>query len=156
MSTTNPLSTAFQLQRTMIEQTHRAAETGVDAQRSAMGSWFDSFESVKSAQKSGVTLSKTAMDAYLDGLKSVYPEESVAELEAAVDEQFEAVDEIHEDAWQSFMQGLDEAEATHDELTEMQLELLADGFEAVEQVQTEAEETTEEAVASAEELAESA
>jgi len=156
MSTTNPFSSAFQLQRTMIEQTRRAAETGVDTQRSAVETWFGSFESVKSAQRSGVTLSKTAIEAYLDGLKSVYPEESVAELEAAVDEQFEAVDEIHEDAWQSFLQGLDEAEATYDELSEMQLELLADGFDAVEQVQAEAEETTEEAVASAEELTESA
>ncbi|GAB6862742.1 hypothetical protein JCM17092_28310 [Haloplanus litoreus] len=156
MSVNNPLSSAFQLQRTMIEQTRRAAETGVDVQRSAMETWFGSFESVKSAQKSGVTLSKTAIDAYLESMKSVFPEESVAELEAAVDEQFEAADEIHEDAWQSFLQGLDEAEATYDEVTEMQLELLADSFDAFEQIQSEAEETTEEAVASAEELAESA
>jgi flagellar hook-associated protein FlgK len=144
------------MQRTMIDQSRRAAETAVDVQRTAVETWFDSFESTKSVQKSGVTLSKTAIEAYLDGLKSVFPEESVAELEAAVDEQFEAVDEIHEDAWESFLHGLDEAEATYDELTEMQLELLAESFDALEDVQSDAEETTEEAVASAEELAESA
>jgi hypothetical protein len=156
MSVNNPFSSVFEMQRTVIDQSRRAAETGVDAQRTAVETWFDSFESAKSVQKSGVTLSKTAIDAYLDGLKSVFPEESVAELEAAVDEQFEAVDEIHEDAWQSFLQGIDEAEATYDDLTEMQLELLAESFDAVEQLQSEAAETTEEAVASVEELAESA
>jgi hypothetical protein len=140
----------------MIDQSRRAAETGVDVQRTAVETWFDSVESFGSVQKSGVTLSKTAVDAYLDGLKSVLPEESVAELEAAVDEQFEAVDEIHEDAWQSFLQGLDDAEAAYDELTEMQLELLAESFDAVEQAQATAEETAEETVASAEELSQSA
>jgi len=156
MSASNPFSSAFELQRTMIDQSRRAAETGIDVQRAAVETWFGSFESAKSVQKSGVTLSKTAIDAYLDGLKSVFPEESVAELEAAVDEQFDAVDEIHEDAWQSFLEGLDEAEATYDEMTEMQLELLAESFDAVEEMQSDAEETAEEAVASAEELAESA
>ena len=156
MSASNPFSSAFELQRTMIDQSRRAAETGIDVQRAAVETWFGSFESAKSVQKSGVTLSKTAVEASLDGLKSVFPEESVAELEAAVDEQFEAVDEIHEDAWQSFLEGLDEAEATYDELSEMQLELLAESFDALEQMQSEAAETTEEAVESAEELAESA
>jgi flagellar hook-associated protein FlgK len=156
MSASNPFSSAFELQRTMIDQSRRAAETGIDVQRTAVESWFGTFESAKSVQKSGVTLSKTTIDAYLDGLKSVFPEESVAELEAAVDEQFDAVDEIHEDAWQSFLEGLDEAEATYDEMTEMQLELLAESFDALEELQSDAEETAEEAVASAEELAESA
>ena len=156
MSANNPFSSAFELQRTMIDQSRRAAETGIDVQRAAVETWLGSFESAKSVQKNGVTLSKTAVEASLDGLKSVFPEESVAELEAAVDEQFEAVDEIHEDAWQSFLEGLDEAEATYDELTEMQLELLAESFDALEELQSDAAETTEEAVESAEELAESA
>jgi len=156
MSATNPFSSAFELQRTMIDQSRRAMETGIDAQRAAMETWFDSFESAKSVQKSGVTLSKSAVHAYLDGMKTMFPEESVAELEAAVDEQFEAADEIHEDAWQSFLEGLDEAETTYDEMTEMQLEMLAEGFDAFEQLQSDAAETTEEVVASAEELAESA
>jgi len=156
MSASNPFSSAFELQRTMIDQSRRAAETSIDVQRAAVETWFGSFESAKSVQKSGVTLSKTAIEAYLDGLKSVFPEEAIAELEAAVDEQFEAVDEIHEDAWQSFLEGLDEAEATYDEMTEMQLELLAQSFDALEEMQSDAAETTEEAVASAEELAESA
>ncbi|MFB6101327.1 MAG: hypothetical protein ABEJ73_02035 [Haloplanus sp.] len=156
MSATNPFRSAFELQRTMIDQSRRAAETSIDVQRAAVETWFDSVESAKSVQKSGVTLSKTAVDAYLDGLKSVLPEESVAELEAAVDEQFDAVDEIHEEAWASFLQGLEEAEASYDELNEMQLEVLAESFDALEQMQSDAEETAEEAVASAEELAESA
>ncbi|WP_338742107.1 hypothetical protein [Haloplanus salilacus] len=156
MSATNPFSSAFEMQRTMIDQSRRAAETGIDAQRAAIETWFDSFESAKSVQQSGVTLSKSAVNAYLDGLATVLPEESVEELEAAVDEQFEAVDEIHEDAWQSFLEGLDEAEATYDELTEMQLELVAEGFDAAEEVQATAEETTEEAVESAEDLSQTA
>jgi len=156
MSASNPFSSAFELQRTMIDQSRRAAETGIDVQRAAVETWFGSFDSAKSVQKSGVTLSKTAIDAYLDGLKSVFPEDSIAELETAVDEQFDAVDEIHEDAWQSFLEGLDEAEATYDEMTEMQLELLAESFDALEEMQSDAEETAEETVASAEELAESA
>jgi len=156
MSATNPFSSAFEMQRTMIDQSRRAVETGVDAQRTAVETWFGSFESAKSVQQSGVTLSKTAIEAYLDSLTTVFPEESVAELEAAVDEQFEAVDEIHEDAWVSFLEGLDEAEATYDEMSEMQLELLAEGFDTLEQFQSDAVETTEEVVESAEELAESA
>ncbi|WP_248896895.1 hypothetical protein [Haloplanus halobius] len=156
MSANNPFSSAFELQRTMIDQTRRAAETSLDVQRTATETWFDAAESFQSVQQSGVTLSKTAIEAYLDGLKSVLPEESVVELEAAVDEQFEAVDEINEDAWQSFLQSLEEAEASLDELSETQRELLTDSFDAIEQLQAEAEETAEDAVASAEELTESA
>jgi peptide subunit release factor 1 (eRF1) len=139
-----------------MNQSRRAAETGIDAQRAAVETMFDSLESAKSVQQSGVTLSKNAVDAYLDGLSMMLPEESIEELEAAVDEQFEAVDEIHEDAWQSFVESLDEAEATYDELTEMQLELVAEGFDAAEEVQATAEETTEEAVESAEDLSQTA
>ncbi|WP_147270846.1 hypothetical protein [Haloplanus salinus] len=156
MSASNPFSSAFELQRTMIDQSRRAMETGIDAQRAAVETWFGSFESAKSVQKSGVMLSKSAIEASLDGMTTMFPEESVAELEAAVDEQFEAADEIHEDAWRSFLEGLDEAEATYDEMTEMQLEMLAESFDAFEQLQSDAAETTEEVVASAEEMAESA
>jgi hypothetical protein len=140
----------------MIDQSRRAMETSIDAQRAAMETMFDSFESAKSVQKSGVTLSRSAIHAGLDGMKTMFPEESVAELEAAVDEQFEAVDEIHDDAWRSVLEGLDEAETTYGEMTEMQLEMLAESFDAVDQMQSDAAETTEEVVASAEEMAESA
>jgi hypothetical protein len=156
MSTTNPFRSAFEMQRTMIDQSRRAVETGVDVQRTAVETWMDSAESTKSMQKSGLTVSQSAVEAYLDGLKSMVPEESVAELEAAVDEQFAAVDEIHEDAWHSFVEGLDETEVTYDEMTEMQLDLLAESFDALEQLQADAEEMAEEAAVSAEELTETA
>ncbi|WP_435066440.1 hypothetical protein [Haloplanus sp. C73] len=156
MSNSNPFSSAFEMQRTMIDQSRRAAETTLDAQRAAVETWSDSLESAKSLQESGVALSKTAINAYLDGLGAVFPEESITELEAAVDEQFEAGEEIHEEAWLSFLESADEAEAVFDDLTETQSELLEESFDAIEQIQTDAAESAEEAVESAEELAESA
>ncbi|MFB6108801.1 MAG: hypothetical protein ABEJ82_08190 [Haloplanus sp.] len=156
MSASNPLSSAFELQRTMIAQSRRAAETSIDLQRTFAQTWFDSVESAQSVQQSGVTLSKRAVDAYLEGLKTVLPEESVAELEAAVDEQFEAFDEIHANTWESFLASLADAEESYEELTDVQLRMLADAFDAAERMQADAEETAEEVAASAEELTESA
>jgi hypothetical protein len=133
----------------MIDQTRRAAETGISLQRAAVETWFDSAASTKSVQRGGLTLSRAAVDASLDGLRSMVPEEAVAELEAAAHEQFEAADELHEEAWTTTLQGLDEAEHNYEEMVEMQLELLADSFDAVEEMQSEAATTAEELTESA-------
>jgi hypothetical protein len=156
MSANNPITSAFEMQRTMIDQSQRAIETSMKAQQVATETFFDSFEATKSLQKSGLTLSKRAVEAYIDGLGMVLPEESVEELRVAVDEQFEAVDELHEDAWNAVLESLDEAESSFDELSEAQLQMIEDGFEAMQEMQSDAEQTAEEAVETAERLTESA
>ncbi|MFB6123890.1 MAG: hypothetical protein ABEJ78_10590 [Haloferacaceae archaeon] len=156
MSANNPLTSAFEMQQTMIDQSQRAVETTLKTQQVATSTFFDSFEASKSLQKSGLTLSKRAVEAYLDGLGTVLPEESVEELRVAVDEQYEAVDELHEDAWSAVLESLEEAESSFDELSEAQLRMVEDGFEAMLEMQSDAEQTAEEAVETAERLTESA
>lgn len=153
MSTTNPI---FRMQRTMLEQSQKVAESNLRFQRSAVHTMIGSLDATKSVQKSGLTLSKRTAEMYLDALAETESNaRAVEELRTAVDEQYTAVDEIHDDAWEAFSENVEEAVSAYDDLNEAQIEIVRETFETLLEARAEAQTATEDAVSSAERVAES-
>ncbi len=129
---TTPISTAFELQRSSIKQSHRALENSVDMQKQFNAAVLDSFDSTEEAQKKGVELTRTALHSYLDAVEASMPGVggSVEEFRASIDEGFDAFAENHAEAF-------DTVEAEVEKGTEAYDEMLADYLEAVnEQIET--------------------
>ena len=147
----------FRMQRTMLDQTEKAVETNLRLQRSAVHTVFGSLEATKSVQKSGLTLSKRAVEAYVNTLAEATPNERpVRELREAIDEQYAAADEIHDDAWEALSEAVDEGTTSYDELNEAQIELVQETFRLFRETQMDVQTATEDAVAEAERVAEAA
>lgn len=153
MSTINPI---FRMQRTMLEQSQKIAESNLRFQRSAVHTMVGSLDATKSVQKSGLTLSKRTAEMYIDTLAETESNaRAVEELRTAVDEQYAAVDEIHDDAWEAFSENVEEAVSAYDDLNEAQIDIVRETFETFLEAQTDAQAVTEDAVTSAEHVAES-
>lgn len=141
---TTPISTAFEFQRTAIQQGQEAFRRGVEFQQRVNRAFVSSLDSQASAQRGTVELSRTATHAYLDAVAASVPgvDETVAEVREAVDQQFDALLESHAEAFDEFEQQLEEGLDTYDDATDEyiasldeQIELLLEAHEDVE-VQT--------------------
>ena len=147
----------FRMQRTMLEQTQKAVETNLHFQRSAVHAMVGSMDSTKSVQKSGLNLSKRAVESYLDAVSEATPNDrAVEEFRSVVEEQYAAADELHDDAWEAFSDGVEETVSSYDDLNESQIELVDEMFQTLVEAQMDAQTATEDAMAQAEQVAESA
>lgn len=141
----NPFNTMFEMQRTYIEASQSAFESSLKLQKVASDAFLGSFESTKSLQKRGVDLTKRAAHANFDAVEEALPADVVADLRAAIDEQYEALDEVHDDAWESFERSAEDAVDSYDELTEAQAEMVDELYETLMQVNADAAEVADEA-----------
>jgi hypothetical protein len=135
----------FEMQRTYIEASQSAFESGLRLQKVASDAFFGSFESTKSLQKRGVDLTKRATLANLDTVEESLPADVVADIRTAVDEQYEMLDEAHDDAWESFERSAEDAVDSYDELTAAQAEMADELYEMLLQVNADAAEVADEA-----------
>lgn len=138
---TTPISTAFELQRTAIEQSQQAVKQGVEFQQRINRAVVGSLDSQESAQRGTVELSRTATHAYLDAVGTAVPgvDQTVEDVREAVDEQFDALLETHAEAFTEIEQQLETGLDSYDEATEEfigsldeQIEALLEAHEDVE------------------------
>lgn len=146
MSARNPYAAMFRMQRNAIESTRAAAESGLRVGRTTTEALVDSMDAGRSVQKSGVELSRRAAHAYLDAVAETSDGRGVEDARAMVDDQFEAFDAFHDEAWTAFERSLEEFEQSTDELTDAQAEMLADAFDAMLDAQADVEAAADEAV----------
>lgn len=138
---TTPVSTAFEIQRTAIQQGQEALERSVDFQQRVNRAVLNSLDSQAAAQRGTVELARTATHAYLDTVAATVPgaDGTVDEIREVVDEQYEVLLENHASAVDEvegqLETGLDIYEEAAQEFigsTEAQIEALLAAHEDVE------------------------
>ncbi|WP_336360443.1 hypothetical protein [Haladaptatus sp. ZSTT2] len=159
---TTPVSAAFEMQRTMINQSQRMAEQSVAFQKSMGKLFLNGLESQKSAQQSGVAFTKAALHSYFDAIEATIPGSrgNVEQVRDIVDEQFETLSEGHSELYEGVEQEFERSLENYDELSEEYLNALkeqttlvlenaedmeAQTVEAVERFESQAEEFQEQA-----------
>src|SRR6056297_925932 len=107
---TTPVTTAFEMQRTTIEQSQKALEQSVSFQKNVNSAVIDSLDTQESAQRRGVELQQTAFHSYLDAMASTMPgmTETVEQIRETVDEQFDFLLENHAELFDNMETELEE------------------------------------------------
>lgn len=152
MSTNDSITTVFDMQRTAIEQAQKAFNRTADLQVEASDAIESGLDAQKSLQKQSTAMSKRLVLSYFDTVASSMPGEEVdvEELKTTVEEQFDTLDEVQDETWESVMKALDEAESTSDRFTEQYVETVdaafdnfLDAHERIEAQMTEAAEAVD-------------
>lgn len=138
---TTPISTAFELQRSTIEQGRQMFERSIEMQQNMTHAFVGSMGSQEDAQRQGVELSRKTLHTYLNTVEATVPGLTgpVNEVRAMIDEQYDALLDAHSESFDvaedEFERGID----TYDEMMEeylrvlsSQTELLLDAHEDME------------------------
>ncbi|WP_135534520.1 hypothetical protein [Halostella pelagica] len=136
MSNNNPIQTAFEFQRTAVEQTQQATHDAVEAQRTAFQTLAENLDTVQALQSQTNQMSQEAAHAYLDAVEAAVPEDAAPEdaaqfddLRQMIDDGFESADEVQADAWDSFDDIVDESVAAFDEYADNYTEAVDTTFD---------------------------
>ena len=130
---TTPVSTAFEFQRSAIEQSHQAVESGVEFQKRLNAAALDGVDATENAQRSTVELTENAVHSYLDVVEATVPGAAsvTGQVRENLDEQFDSLYQAHEEAFDvtegEFAEGVD----AYDELAVDYLATLNDGIETL-------------------------
>lgn len=145
---TNPISTAFEVQRNTIEQGQKAVEGTVALQGDLNQAFLGSMASQKDLGKRGVEISRTTVHTYLDTVSSLSPSTdsgAVDEIRTTVDEQYDALLSSHEEAFDAISAELENGVESYDELLAENLNIYSDQIEAFLESHEELEAQTEQA-----------
>lgn len=149
---TTPVSTVFQMQRSAIEQSQQAVESGVEFQKRLNAAALDGVEATEEAQRSTVELTENAVHSYLDVLEATVPGAAsvTGQVRETVDGQYDSLYQAHEEAFDvtegEFAKGVD----AYDELVVDYLAALNDQIEALLEAHEDVEAQTLEAFQQAE------
>jgi len=147
MSDTNPITTAFDVQRSAIEQSHKLTTEALEAQKTAFNVAVDGLDTIEQISEQSADLSQEAIHAYLDAIEGSVPEADLAEVRDLVDEGFENAEEIQGESWSAIHEAADESVATFEEAADSYGEFVDSSFDtflsAHEQVEESAEEFEE-------------
>lgn len=145
----NPFTAVFEMQRRTLRQGQRTLEQSTRMQRQMTDAFLDTMDIQKETQKKGVGMVKSAADAYLDAVQSMTPGDAAAFKDAhtAVDDQFEAFDEVHSQMWNTFERNIRESADAYQNASEQYLSLVNDPLDVMLEVNRQWE---EESVAAAE------
>jgi hypothetical protein len=129
----NPFASMFEMQRRTLQQGQRTLEESMRTQRQLTDAFLDTMDSQKETQKKGVGVMKSATDAYIDAMASMTPgdEAAVEDAHAAVDDQFEAFDEVHSQLWEAFERNARESADAYESVSERYLALVNDSFDVM-------------------------
>ncbi len=155
----NPVQTAFDFQRTVLESSQRMTKSTVDAQQTAMTAFVDSMATVEEMGEQNASMTQDAIHSYFDAVEEMTPEDNemdFTEVRELVDEQFDAYGEVSEETWSAIHEALDEANATFEEASDEYIEAVDEGFDAYldvhEEVESSAVEMAEEMESTAEDI----
>jgi len=147
MTDTNPLTTAFDVQRSMIEQTHQLTHETIEAQKTAVNAMADSLATLEQVSDQSAELSQEAIHAYLDAVEQVVPEAEFDDVRALVDDGFESAEEFQDETWTAVHEAVEEGVQNFETAAENYGEFVDSSFDtylqAHEQVEASAEEFEE-------------
>ncbi|WP_248515501.1 hypothetical protein [Salinarchaeum laminariae] len=147
MTDTNPLTTAFDIQRSAIEQTHQLTHETLEAQKTAVHAMADGLETLEQVSEQSANLSQEAAHAYLDAIEQSVPEADLDDLRALVDDGFENAEEIQAESWSAIHEATDEGVTSFETAADNYGEFVDSSFDtflsAHEQVEENAEEFEE-------------
>lgn len=153
----DPVTTAFDFQRSAIEQSKRAVEQSVDLQKRTARAFVNSLDAQQSAQKQTTEVLESAIEASLTAFKASAPGNAagnVEEFERVLEEQFRTADEIQDESWASMKRALEEGVEAYDSIADAYLETVDASFDALLEANERAEGQMTQAVAAAEEAVE--
>lgn len=130
MTGSNPFTSMFTFQRTVIEQSHRATRRTVEGQQAAFDAFLDATEASRTFSDRTARLSREAVRATVDALDSMNGGEDLEEVRTAFDEQFAASDEVREAYWDAITDAMAEGNEAFDEVADQYLDALDRSFDA--------------------------
>ena len=160
-SPTNPMASMFELQRQSIKQSHQFVQQSMNAQKQLPRVMQDAIDSQRSVQQTGLSAGRSLAKGMVEMMQASIPSEqpyvddSDAEerqhaafesLHQALDDQFEAVEEISDQSWEAlesqleentdaFVEFVDQSSSFTDESIEAFLESLEDVQSDVEEME---------------------
>ncbi|GAA0674616.1 hypothetical protein ACFQDG_07040 [Natronoarchaeum mannanilyticum] len=151
MSNANPIQTAFDLQRTALEQTQNVTHEAVEAQKAAVNAMVDGAETAESLADQNARLTKEALHAYFDAVEQATPADAEVDFDQArelVDEQFEAYDEAQAESWSAVHEALAESADGFEQFADEYVDAVDESFDtfldAHEEVESSAVDAAEE------------
>lgn len=128
---TTPISTAFELQRNTIKQGQRVLKHSVEMQQNMNQAFLGNMSTQEDAQRQSVELSRKTLHTYLNTVESTVPGLAgpVNEIRTRVDEQYDALLDVHEDSFETAEGELQTGFHTYEEMTEGYLEMLSSQIE---------------------------
>ena len=126
----NPFASMFEMQRRAMEQGQRTLEQSVTMQQQLTDAFLDTMDSQRETQKKGVGVMKSATNAYLDAFETSMPGETAAieDAHTAVDDQFEAFDEVHSQMWDAFERNVRENANAYRNVSDRYLTMMNDSL----------------------------
>ncbi|WP_143423128.1 hypothetical protein [Halegenticoccus soli] len=160
----NPINAMFEMQRQSMKQGQQWLHQSMNAQKQFPKALQDTMESGRSVQQSGVDATRNIWKAYLDVFKASVPsdesEDAFDSLEQAVDDQFDAVNQINEQTWQTVRQNIDDNSDAYNQVIDQTVSIVDDSMNAYEDslndVERHVEESAQQMAQAAEETAQSA
>lgn len=144
MSEVNPISTAFKMQRATIDGGQEAFRRSLDLQRGMLRGYANAISSQRAVQRQTLAVSRQSTNVFLDVLESWLPDDTpwLVEFRTVVSEQFEAIDDLSDQSWETFESLVRENVEAYDEVSQETLDALDDAFEAAREMQVRLEEQT--------------
>lgn len=141
------MTTAFDFQRSMIEQTHQMAHETIEAQKTAVNAMADSMATLEQVSEQNQELSHEAIHAYLDAVEQVVPEAEFDDLRELVDDGYQSAEEFQDETWSAVHEAVEEGVANFETAADNYGEMVDSSFDtylqAHEQVEASAEEFEE-------------
>jgi len=152
---TNPISTAFELQRKSLENSHQAIAEAVEFQQRMSRAAIDGLDTQETTQRHAVELHQEFVHDALDSFAATVPGADTGAVDAreTIDEGYAQFLETHEELFATFVEEFGAGVETYDELTadylaavEEQLDLFVETHEDLEDQWIEAAEEVGEQV----------
>ena len=147
MADTNPMTTAFDVQRSMIEQTHQMAHETIEAQKTAVNAMADGMASLEQVADQNAELSHEALHATIDAMEQVVPEADFTDLRELVDDGYDSTTEFQDETWTAVHEAVEEGVRNFETAADNYGEMVDSSFDtylqAHEQVEASAEEFEE-------------
>lgn len=160
-----PLTTAFEFQRTTIEQSREAFERLIEFQLQLSEAAISGTEVTSDLYKQGIEMNRQALHNYLDAVEATLPRsgDAIVQIRDTIDEQFDQLEEQQQKALSMAEENISDVEKsseTYLDALDDQLDVLIDAHErtekrtveALEQIETQVEQLQEEGQVEADEL----
>jgi DNA repair exonuclease SbcCD ATPase subunit len=127
-----PMSVAFDFQRSAVESTHEAIESGVEAQKQLNDAMVDGFGPARDASERSTDLVRSGIDSYFDAVDSVMPAGSgVDEVHEMMHDQLDMLEESQHEAIDQLENSLNEGTESAEEMLDEFLAALGDQIESL-------------------------
>jgi hypothetical protein len=106
--------------------------------------YTNAISSQREVQRQTLAVSRQSTNVFLDVLESWLPDDTpwLVEFRTVVSEQFEAIDDLSDQSWETFESLVRENVEAYDEVSQETLDALDDAFEAAREMQVQLEEQT--------------